>query len=157
LSAPAAAGLGSAPAAPTIASIRRRLASMLYESMLVVGVSSVSFLLPHVVAGVIWQVSAPGLLTLLHLVLVMGVYFIWFWLRSGQTLAMHTWRIKLVDAHDGSLAAPARAILRYLLAWPSVCFFGAGLVWALFDRDRQFLHDRLAGTRILYLGKPRPV
>jgi len=25
---------------------------------------------------------------------------------------------------------------------------GTGYLWALFDRDRQFLHDRLAGTRV---------
>jgi len=35
------------------------------------------------------------------------------------------------------------------LAWPSLAFLGCGLLWALFDRDRQFLHDRLAGTRIV--------
>ncbi|HEY6895974.1 MAG TPA: RDD family protein, partial [Rhodocyclaceae bacterium] len=37
---------------------------------------------------------------------------------------------------------------RYLLSWPSILFFGAGLIWAYLDRDRQFMHDRLAGTRI---------
>ncbi|MFN9122921.1 MAG: RDD family protein, partial [bacterium] len=41
------------------------------------------------------------------------------------------------------------ALYRYLLAWPSVLAAGAGLAWALVDRDRQFLHDRLAGTRLV--------
>jgi hypothetical protein len=27
-------------------------------------------------------------------------------------------------------------------------------VWALFDRDRQFLHDRLAGTRLVLSARP---
>src|SRR6266704_3164467 len=58
-------------------------------------------------------------------------------------------------------AAPARpanspaepssppAALRYALAWPSLLVFGVGFLWAFVDRDRQFLHDRLAGTRIV--------
>ena len=28
---------------------------------------------------------------------VLGIYFVWFWSR-GQTLAMKTWHIRLVDA-----------------------------------------------------------
>ncbi|MBP7489923.1 MAG: RDD family protein, partial [Azospira sp.] len=59
-----------------------------------------------------------------------------------------TWRIRLVNANGGGIQ-PLQALLRYLLAWPSLGFFGAGLVWALFDRDGQFLHDRLAGTRLV--------
>jgi len=48
----------------------------------------------------------------------------------------------------------ARCWLRYALAWPSVLLFGAGLLWALIDRDRQFLHDRLAGTCVVLLPAP---
>jgi uncharacterized RDD family membrane protein YckC len=43
-----------------------------------------------------------------------------------------------------------QAVLRYLLAWPSVLLCGIGIFWAFFDKDRQFLHDRIAGTRIVY-------
>jgi uncharacterized RDD family membrane protein YckC len=75
--------------------------------------------------------------------LVFAVYFLWSWLRGGQTLPMKAWKIRLVEV------TPGRAILRFLLA-----FFllptGASLVWVLFDRDRQFLHDRLAGTRLIF-------
>jgi uncharacterized RDD family membrane protein YckC len=45
-----------------------------------------------------------------------------------------------------------RAALRYALAWSSLLFFGVGFLWAFFDPDRQFLHDRLAGTRIIAIG-----
>jgi uncharacterized RDD family membrane protein YckC len=45
-----------------------------------------------------------------------------------------------------------RAALRYVLAWPSLLLFGVGVFWAFFDRDRQFLHDRLAGTRVVATG-----
>ena len=79
----------------------------------------------------------------------------WYWRRSGQTLAMQTWKLRIVSV-DGNPVSLRQGWLRYALAWPSVLFFGAGLVWALFDRDRQFLHDRLSGTRIVLLTTAKP-
>ena len=51
----------------------------------------------------------------------------------------------------GGVVSVTQAWLRYALAWPSVWLAGIGLWWALLDPDRQFLHDRLAGTRIILL------
>lgn len=127
----------------------RRLASMLYEVLLLLGVLSVTFIVPHVLLGVFAQRSAGPLLVQLHFFLVLLVYFLWFWLNGGQTLAMKTWKLRIVDAGGGRLR-PAQALLRYLAAWPSLLLFGAGLVWALFDPERRFLHDRIAGTRIVF-------
>lgn len=141
----------AAPIAVELAGVRRRLASMLYESLLLLGVLSLTFVVPNVAAGVMWHVTSPGWLAWLNVTVVLGAYFLWSWLRGGQTLAMQTWRLKLVVAESGRSVDWRRGLLRYLLAWPSVCLFGAGLVWAFFDRDRQFLHDRLAGTRIVLL------
>ena len=84
----------------------------------------------------------------LYLFLVVGVYFIACWTRGGQTLPMKTWRLKLVSAH-GSPVSVRRALARYLIAWVSVLAAGGGFVWAAFDREHQFLHYRLAGTRIV--------
>jgi uncharacterized RDD family membrane protein YckC len=84
----------------------------------------------------------------LYLVFVIGLYFVWCWLRGGQTLPMKTWRLKVVRA-DGTALSPARAAARYVLCCASLGTAGAGFAWALVDSDRQFLHDRLAGTRIV--------
>jgi uncharacterized RDD family membrane protein YckC len=84
----------------------------------------------------------------LHLFLVLMFYFVWFWLNGGQTLPMKTWKLRLVD-QSGNPIRPLQAILRYLAAWPSILLLGLGILWALFDRDGQFLHDRIAGTRII--------
>jgi uncharacterized RDD family membrane protein YckC len=84
----------------------------------------------------------------LYLFLVLGAYFVACWSRGGQTLPMQTWRIRVVRDNGGSIGM-GRAILRYILAWLSLLPFGAGFLWAFFDRDRQFLHDRLAGTRMI--------
>jgi uncharacterized RDD family membrane protein YckC len=85
--------------------------------------------------------------------MVFGGYFIWYWTHGGQTLAMQTWKLQ-ISTPNAVPPAPTFLVLRYLLAWPSVLFYGVGILWALFDRDRQFLHDRLAGTCIVFKTEP---
>lgn len=153
VSATARAAASAGTAARTVvelAGLRRRLASMLYESMLLLGVLALVFLVPYLILGVGFNIAPPGWFAWLHIFVVLGLYFVWYWRRSGQTLAMQTWRLKVVDA-EGRNITSARAWLRYALAWPSVLLCGIGLLWALVDRDRQFLHDRLAGTRVVLL------
>ena len=133
----------------SLAGVRRRLASMLYESLLLLGVLSVGFMLPHLALGMIWEIVLPGPVLVAHVFLLMGAYFVWYWRHGGQTLAMQTWKLKLVR-DDGSPPSLGQLLLRYFLSWPSLLFYGAGLFWVFFDRDRQFLHDRLAGTRITF-------
>lgn len=129
-------------------SLRRRIASMAYESLLLLGVLSVTFMLPHLALGMGWAITLPAWVLTGHVFLVLGIYFIGYWHRSGQTLAMQTWQLRLATP-NGHAPPLSRLIIRYVLAWPSIVYFFAGLIWALFDRDRQFLHDRLAGTQII--------
>ena len=131
----------------TIAGLGRRLASMLYEGLVVFAVLLIGFWLPQaLLAGMGWG-FAPRFLWL-HVIALLMFYFVWFWLHGGQTLPMKTWKLRIVNA-DGSRLRPLQAVLRYLAAWPCVLLFGIGILWALLDRDRQFLHDRIAGTRIV--------
>jgi len=133
-----------------LASLRRRLASLLYESLLLLGVLGLTFMVPLLIIGVVWQISVPGWIEWIHIFVVLGAYFMWYWRRGGQTLAMQTWRLKLVDVTSGVEMSLRQAALRYVLAWPSV-LTGIGLLWALVDSDRQFLHDRLSGSRIVLM------
>jgi uncharacterized RDD family membrane protein YckC len=73
---------------------------------------------------------------------VFAAYFLWCWLRGGQTLAMKAWRIRLVEL------TPSKALMRFVLAVFLVPTL-VSIVWSLFDREGQFLHDRLAGTRLV--------
>lgn len=129
--------------------LRRRIASMAYESLLLLGVLSVSFMLPHLALGMAFNIALPGWILLSHVFIVLGAYFVWYWHHGGQTLAMQTWKIRLTTP-SGAEPSLARLVIRYALAWPSLVYLGAGLFWAIFDRDRQFLHDRLAGTRLVF-------
>ncbi len=82
----------------------------------------------------------------LFILAIFAAYFLWCWLRGGQTLAMKAWGIRLVDV------TPERALLRLVLA---TLLLPASIAWAFFDRDRQFLHDRLAGTRLVLVAERR--
>jgi uncharacterized RDD family membrane protein YckC len=126
---------------------------MLYETLLLLGVLSVSFMLPHLALGMLWGIVLSGPVLFIHLVAVVGVYFVWYWGHGGQTLAMQTWKLKLVSA-TGSPPSQRQLFLRYCLSWPSLLFYGVGLFWVLLDRERQFLHDRLAGTRLVSVVPP---
>ncbi|MGO9444895.1 MAG: RDD family protein [Thiobacillaceae bacterium] len=127
-------------------SIKRRLASMFYEAVLLVALwITAGFLflgLHRDASSGSWRVMFQ-----VYLVAVTGIYFVSFW-RWGQTLPMKTWRIRLTDS-EGQRPRVTLAALRYLLAWPSLSLLGVGIFWALVDRDRQFLHDRLTGLRLV--------
>lgn len=88
----------------------------------------------------------------LFLWLGIGLYFVWCWRKSGQTLAMQTWQLKLSDGQTKLLNWP-QALIRYALASLSLAAFGLGFVWALFDRDDLFLHDRLLNSRITFVPR----
>lgn len=145
---------------------------MVYEGMLLFGVLFIAdwlfstllqqrHALHYRTAGQVW------------LFVVLALYFAWFWSHGGQTLAMKTWRIKLVT-RDGASVPFWRALLRYLLAWmwflPGMAIawlIGAKgwmllliplanvILWTLtiyLDPQRNFLHDRLAQTRLILLN-----
>jgi uncharacterized RDD family membrane protein YckC len=134
------------------APLRVRLAAMIYESLLV---TAVVFVASFIVLPLVGDLHAPWQRHLYQawLVAVMFGYFAAFWLRSGQTLAMKTWRIRLVD-RDGGRIGLRQAALRFALALVGILAGGAGLWWALADRDRQFFHDRIAGTRLVRVPRP---
>ncbi len=137
----------SAQTVSTAPSIKRRLICLVYESFLVFAVSifaSLPFLAVAGIGAIGWMRHAyQG-----YLFLVIGAYFVWCWRRRGQTLAMKTWKLRLVGA-GGARVTLRQAMLRYACAWPSLLLGGIGILYAYADPERQFLHDRLAGTRIV--------
>ncbi len=132
----------------------RRLGSLLYEALVILALGIFLFLLPLAVfSGVSHILLGPGLLWL-YLFALLGVYFVWCWVKAGQTLAMKTWRLYVVDAQNGQRLRPLQALVRYGMGW--ICWpTGLALLWSLIDPDRQFLHDRIAGSRIIYVPKAR--
>jgi uncharacterized RDD family membrane protein YckC len=154
----------------TGASLVRRLAAMVYEGLVVAAILLIAGY-PFAGAATTRLEGLTRHLFQAYLLLVLGLYFVWCWRRGGQTLPMKAWKLRVVDAR-GRPIATARAILRYALAalafgssavaalvllrhpqalaaWAGLAPGLAALLWSAIDRDRQFLHDRLAGTRIV--------
>lgn len=155
--------------------LMRRMACWLYEGMLLFGVTFIAAYLFGTLSQTRNALDNRHALQAFMFV-ILGIYFTWFWAR-GQTLAMKTWDIRVVDA-QGRPVTQKRAFLRYLASWlwflpplaaiapfslsaaeSFVLIFGWVWVWALLSRfhpQRQFLHDALCGTRLVHQPrKPR--
>jgi uncharacterized RDD family membrane protein YckC len=155
----------------------RRLACFVYEGVLLFGVLMAAGLL-YGVATQQHQALAGVAGLRVFLFLVLGVYFVGFWSRTGQTLAMQTWRMRLVTA-GGEPLSPWRALGRYLLAWMwflpaliSLQWVGLKGVWptsvalaagvlayaalAWLHPERQYWHDAVCKTRLTRWLPPAP-
>lgn len=146
----------------------RRMACWVYEGLLLFGVVFVSGYLFGTLSQTRNAMDNRHALQA-FLFVIFGIYFIWFWSR-GQTLAMKTWNIRVVDRH-GQAVSQGRAALRYLASWAwflpplvaaalfslpgaetAVITVGWIAVWAILARfapQGQFWHDVLAGTRLV--------
>ena len=157
---------------PELPGLARRMACFIYEGLLLFGVAVVTALIFSPLVG---QRNAmdyrPGLMAVEAL--AFAAYFVFFWTRGGQTLAMKTWHIKL-ECLDGSVPTVGRALLRHILSYgwwllpvmsaiqlrkhglgvAAIFFVGSlGIVaYALLAKalpGRQFLHDVICGTRLV--------
>ena len=128
------------------AGLRTRILSMTYEAVLLTGLLVIATAIFTAVFG---DSRGQPLRTVLQLclLLIAGIYLVWSWTGERRTLPMRTWRMRLVDRR-GHCPNLRRAITRYLVAVLGIAACGVGLLWALIDPERQFLHDRIAGTRL---------
>ena len=130
----------------------RRIGAMLYDALLV--------------GALLWLATIPfialrggeavemGENALYRIVLVLVIYgfFVGFWVRSGRTLGMQSWRLQLEDK-DGGRPSLGACTLRFFAALVSWVPAGLGFWWQLWDKDDLTWHDRLSGTRIVYYPK----
>ncbi|MEY2861630.1 MAG: hypothetical protein RL392_2088 [Pseudomonadota bacterium] len=152
----------------SIPGLRRRMACWLYEGMLMFGVVFISGYLFGTLSQTRNAMDNRHALQA-FLFVVFGIYFVWFWAK-GQTLAMKTWDIRVVDVH-GAPISQTRALVRYALSYlwflpplaaimpfnltgpeTSVIVLGWVACWAVvsrFQREGQFWHDAMAGTRLV--------
>ena len=154
-------------------SLGRRMACWLYEGILMFGVVFIAGYLFGTLSQTRNALDNRNALQA-FLFVVFGIYFTWFWAK-GQTLAMKTWHIRVVDTAGRPVSQP-RALARYALSWlwflppllavapfslpageVAVIVFGWVAVWALASRlhpQQQFWHDALAGTRLVHWQPP---
>lgn len=150
----------------------RRAACMIYEGMLLFGLVFLAGFLFDIVTD-----SRHGLklrtARQIFLFLLISIYFVSAWHKSGQTLAMKTWHIRLLGA-DGRPLSWARLLRRYVLMWvfplitamlieltarssqiPAVSLLivfapFSNFIYTWLDPNQQFMHDRMCHTRLVH-------
>lgn len=140
---------------PTInfapASLFRRIAAAVYDSLIIF-----SFLLLATAVALIAHQGKSFLpiktYFLTYLFLTTGGFLSWFWQRSGQTLGMLAWKIKVVDQHNQPLTW-SKAFMRYIVGFITLGCGGLGILWCLWDKDKQALYDRLTRSKVIHLKK----
>jgi uncharacterized RDD family membrane protein YckC len=153
----------SAPGGAPPASAWRRLMCIVYEAIILFGVT---FFFGYAFSALTQFRGDAGALRWAFQVFmfaVLAVYFTWSWSAGRRTLPMKTLGVRLV-ARDGRAPTAARALARYAIAVAmlSLALAGARYVhgalallallpagWSLFDRDRRALYDVVAGTRLV--------
>ena len=149
------------PQAYPRAGLLRRLAALLYDAFLVAAIwMLLGFILQLFVGPDTSQLidgrvqTDPLLDNILFLLMVASAFgfYLWFWIRSGQTLGMIAWQIR-VESLDGGLISPAQGLIRFLAAWPSFFMLGLGFLWLYIDPNGDTVHDKLSNSRVVLLPK----
>lgn len=159
-------------------SLRRRMASFVYEGLLLFGIG----LIPGAVGALFVALTGQqhplqgGTALQVITFAIYAVYFTWFWSTRGQTLPMQTWHIRVVTT-DGRRLTQGHALMRFFAAclwvapatllaalnhwsrWEALGAVGVGVVvyalLALLHPQRQFWHDAICGTRLI-TAPPEP-
>ena len=90
-------------------SILRRLASIIYDSLLVFAIliiMSIPFYSFNVEGNNILKLTMQ-----VYFYLVTQYFFVWFWVNSQGTLGMKTWKIKII-CEDGNKISYKKAVIR---------------------------------------------
>ena len=135
---------------PRPAGLFPRLAAMFYDSLLLLSVLLVATALALLLTRGTLHYHNPFFRTALFLTCF--AFYAWFWLHGGQTLGMRAWRLR-VQRPDGRPITIWQALLRFLVAIPSLALGGIGFFWMLVDRDKMTWYDRFSESVIVRLPR----
>ncbi|MAW34579.1 MAG: RDD family protein [Gammaproteobacteria bacterium] len=129
-------------------SIWRRLASILYDFLLVVAVliiMSIPFFSFDLQENNLLKVTIQ-----IYYYLITQYFFVWFWVHNQGTLGMKTWKIKIICDNNNRLSYK-QAIIRFNVAIFSLLFFGLGFLISFFRKDKKCFHDIISKTALIKL------
>jgi uncharacterized RDD family membrane protein YckC len=133
------------------APLSRRLGAMLYDGLLVVALMMFATV-PFVIVRGGESVEPGDPYYRLTMLIIAWLFFAGFWSRSGRTLGLQAWRLR-IETSSGERPGFGAASLRFLAALISWLPLGLGFWWQLWDKDSLSWHDRLSGTRLRYYPK----
>ncbi len=130
------------------ARLPRRLLALVYDSLLLIAIWMLAALLLIVVNG--GEAVTDQRLLWPYLFLVSGFYYTLQWQKSGQTLGLKAWQLRL-QHQDGRLLTAGEAWWRFTLSIIAILPFGLGLWWMLFDPGRRSWQDLWTPYRVVDL------
>lgn len=133
------------------ASLIKQLAAMVYDSMLIFAVLFFATAIAIIFNRGEAIESSPWFS--LYLLLALYTFYAWFWKKSGQTLGMRVWKIRIIN-ESGSNPGWRVCYLRLVCALLSILCFGLGYWWRLFKPYTW--HDRLSKTSIIDISAVTP-
>lgn len=92
---------------------------------------------------------AGGLSMILYQNLLPALIIIPFWIFFGATPGKMLLGLKIVRASDGGKIGLGRSIVRFFAYIPAVLILGIGFIMVAFDKRKQGLHDKIAGTVVI--------
>jgi len=134
------------------ASLLRRLGAIGYDFLVVIALAFA------VTALWLWLMNtetATGPAFQSTIFISIFTFFGFFWTRSGQTIGMMAWRIR-VQSKEGFAISWTQALTRFLVAILSASCLGAGYLWMLISDEKLTWHDMLSNSEIVYLPKNTP-
>ena len=93
-----------------------------------------------------------GLFVQLVLLIEVIAFYVYCWIRTGQTLGMRAWKIKIVGV-DGESPTLKQSIVRLIVIPVSWSVFGLGFVWFYYSATQQTWHDKLSFTFTVKLSE----
>lgn len=125
----------------------RRFGAIFYDSFLLLTVLFVASFIIVIPTGIKPQ-DPYFFLFQLYIFAIAYLFFAWCWTRSGQTLGMRTWKMKVVN-EDGSIINYRTALLRFIVSIISWLPFGLGYLWSLWDKQHRTWHDIASKTKLV--------
>ena len=148
-------------------SIWRRIASLLYDIVLIVALVIIMYmplLSFNIEENFILKITAQ-----IYVYLIIQYFFVWFWVNSNGTLGMKSWRVKISDT-NGNKITYKQAILRFNVSLIYFLIIGflvftyykysemnnfllmllaILLSFPLIRKDKKFLHDIISKTILI--------
>ena len=133
-------------------SLIRRLMALLYDILLVFSLLIMASLLYALIFGEnsIKLNSNNFVFYQIYIFSIIIFYFIFSWLKGGQTLGMKSWNFKLVyEKENTTFIKIIILISRFILAILSFLFFGVGFLSAIFNNDKKTFYDIITKTKLV--------
>ena len=137
----------------TIANPVKRIAALVYDLMIIAAFwMVVGFAAVGMNGGE--EVSGPLFKSVLFILTY--AFLAYFWTRSGQTLGMLAWKLR-VQTTEGQPISLTQSLIRFLVGSLSIACFGAGFLWMFVNKNRLTWHDIASGCHVVQLPKTAKV